>query len=204
MKQMSNAPNLENGIMQRPAPVHRASLLPIVLLSAAGFTVMTTEFIIVGLLPSMAADLGVSVSQAGLLVTLFALTVAAAGPFLTARLIGYERKKLAIGQIALVPFIKESFVLALVLVVLGICQAALFTVSHTRVMKATEGRAALGASFNISGCNIGIALGAFIGNRVIDLLGLASVGLAGTIIVVAAMAATLSLAKAPRRVLQPS
>jgi hypothetical protein len=94
MKQMSNAPNSENVIMQRPAPVHRASLLPIVLLSAAGFTVMTTEFIIVGLLPSMAADLGVSVSQAGLLVTLFALTVAAAGPFLTARLFGYERKKL--------------------------------------------------------------------------------------------------------------
>ncbi len=57
---------------------------------------MTTEFIIVGLLPSMAADLGVSVSQAGLLVTLFALTVAAAGPFLTARLVGYERKKLFI------------------------------------------------------------------------------------------------------------
>ena len=111
---------------------------------------------------------------------------------------------LAIGQIALVPFIKESFVLALVLVVLGVCQAALFTVSHTRVMKATEGRPALGASFNISGGNIGIALGAFIGSRVIDLLGLASVGLAGTIIIVAAMAATLSLAKAPRRVLQPS
>src|SRR5260370_2851969 len=57
---------------------------------------MTTEFIIVGLLPSMAADLGVSVSQAGLLVSLFALTVAAAGPFLTARLVGYERKKLFI------------------------------------------------------------------------------------------------------------
>jgi hypothetical protein len=66
-------------ISQRPG----RSLLPIVLLSAAGFTVMTTEFIIVGLLPSMAADLGVSGSQAGLLVTLFALTVAVAGPFLT-------------------------------------------------------------------------------------------------------------------------
>jgi DHA1 family inner membrane transport protein len=72
---------------------------------------------------------------------------------------------LAIGLIALVPVIKESLVLALVLVVLGICQAALFTVSHTRVMKAAEDRPALGASLNISGCNIGIALGAFIGSR---------------------------------------
>ena len=93
---MSNAPNSENVILQRPAPVHRAPFLPIVLLSAAGFTVMTTEFIIVGLLPSMAADLEVSISQAGLLVTLFALTVAAGGPFLTARLADYERKKLFI------------------------------------------------------------------------------------------------------------
>src|SRR5450830_1843686 len=51
-------------------------LFPILLLSAAGFTVLTTEFIIVGLLPSIARDLNVSVSQAGLLVTLFAFAVA--------------------------------------------------------------------------------------------------------------------------------
>jgi predicted MFS family arabinose efflux permease len=53
------------------------------LLSAAGFTVLTTEFLIVGLLPSIARDLNISISQAGLLVTLFAFTVAATGPFLT-------------------------------------------------------------------------------------------------------------------------
>ncbi len=46
-------------------------------------------------------------------------------------------------------------------------------------MKATEGLPALGASLNICGCNIGIALGGFIGSRMIDLFGLASVGLAG-------------------------
>ncbi|MCE6985076.1 MFS transporter, partial [Pseudomonas frederiksbergensis] len=59
-------------------------LLPILLLAAAGFTVLTTEFVIVGLLPGIARDLEVSVSQAGLLVTLFAFTVACFGPFLTA------------------------------------------------------------------------------------------------------------------------
>ena len=32
-------------------------LFPIILLSAAGFTVLTTEFIIVGLLPAVATDL---------------------------------------------------------------------------------------------------------------------------------------------------
>jgi predicted MFS family arabinose efflux permease len=69
-------------------------LLPIMLLSAAGFTVLTTEFIIVGLLPAVAKDLHVSIPQAGLLVTLFAFTVAAVGPPLTAHLSQFERKRL--------------------------------------------------------------------------------------------------------------
>ena len=69
-------------------------LFPILLLSAAGFTVLTTEFVIVGLLPAIARDLEVSVSQAGLLVTLFAFTVATFGPFLTAYFSRFERKRL--------------------------------------------------------------------------------------------------------------
>lgn len=71
-------------------------LLPIILLSAAGFTVLTTEFIIVGLLPAIARDLEVTIPQAGLLVTLFAFTVAAFGPFLTAYFARFERRKLFI------------------------------------------------------------------------------------------------------------
>jgi predicted MFS family arabinose efflux permease len=71
-------------------------LLPILLLSAAGFTVLTTEFIIVGLLPAIARDLAVSIPQAGLLVTLFAFTVAMFGPFLTAYFARFERRKLFI------------------------------------------------------------------------------------------------------------
>ncbi|TWC15660.1 MULTISPECIES: MFS transporter [unclassified Pseudomonas] len=71
-------------------------LLAIFLLSAAGFTVLTTEFIIVGLLPSVARDLHVSIPQAGLLVTLFAFTVAAFGPFLTAWFARFERRRLFI------------------------------------------------------------------------------------------------------------
>lgn len=76
-------------------------LLPILLLSAAGFTVLTTEFLIVGLLPGLARDLHVSIAQAGLLVTLFALTVAATGPFLTALMANLERKRLFVGVLAL-------------------------------------------------------------------------------------------------------
>ncbi len=71
-------------------------LLPILLLSAAGFTVLTTEFVIVGLLPSISRDLDISIPQAGLLVTLFAFTVAAFGPFLTAYFSRFERRRLFI------------------------------------------------------------------------------------------------------------
>lgn len=76
-------------------------LLPILLLSAAGFTVLTTEFIIVGLLPGIARDLHISIPQAGLLVTLFAFTVACLGPFLTAYCARFERKKLFVSIMVL-------------------------------------------------------------------------------------------------------
>lgn len=36
---------------------------PIYLLSAAGFTVLTTEFVIVGLLPAIARDLAVTIPR---------------------------------------------------------------------------------------------------------------------------------------------
>jgi predicted MFS family arabinose efflux permease len=46
----------------------------VVYVIAAGIFLMgTTEFMIAGLLPEAAADLGVSVAQAGLLVTAFAI-----------------------------------------------------------------------------------------------------------------------------------
>jgi predicted MFS family arabinose efflux permease len=76
-------------------------LLPIILLSAAGFTVLTTEFIIVGLLPGVATDLHVSIPQAGLLVTLFAFSVALFGPLLTAYLSQLERKRLFVIMLSL-------------------------------------------------------------------------------------------------------
>jgi DHA1 family inner membrane transport protein len=76
-------------------------LLPILLLSTSGFTILTTEFLIIGLLPPLARDLNVTVSQAGLLVTLFAFTIASAGPFLTALCSNMNRKRLFIGTLIL-------------------------------------------------------------------------------------------------------
>ncbi|MEU7488522.1 MFS transporter [Streptomyces sp. NPDC042319] len=61
-----------------PAP----GKLPFVVwvLAAGTFLMGTTEFVIAGLLPEMAGDLGVSVSHAGLLITAFAIGMIIGGP----------------------------------------------------------------------------------------------------------------------------
>ncbi len=53
------------------------------LLAFATFVIVTTEFIVVGLLPAMARDLAVSLDQAGRTVTWFALAAAIGGPPMT-------------------------------------------------------------------------------------------------------------------------
>ena len=68
--------------------------LAVLLLAVSAFVIVTTEFIIVGLLPSLSRDLGISISAAGQLVTLFAFTVMLFGPVLTAMLSHFERKRL--------------------------------------------------------------------------------------------------------------
>jgi len=66
----------------------------IVILAVAAFVIVTTEYLIVGLLPALARDLRVSTAVAGQLVTLFAFTVMLFGPLLTALLSHVDRKRL--------------------------------------------------------------------------------------------------------------
>ncbi|MBW8758758.1 MAG: MFS transporter [Burkholderiales bacterium] len=75
------------------APASAASPLPLLALALSAFAIGTTEFVIVGLLPSVAADTGTSLPQAGLLVTGYALGVALGAPplaALTARVSPYK------------------------------------------------------------------------------------------------------------------
>lgn len=69
---------------QDTAPARAAIPLPLLALALAAFAIGTTEFVIVGLLPAVAADTGTSLSQAGLLVTGYALGVAIGAPPLAA------------------------------------------------------------------------------------------------------------------------
>ena len=76
------------------APSARGASLSILILAIAAFLIVTTEYLIVGLLPALSRDLGISISAAGQLVTLFAFTVMLAGPPLTAWLSHVDRKTL--------------------------------------------------------------------------------------------------------------
>jgi MFS transporter, DHA1 family, inner membrane transport protein len=78
---------------QDAGPVRQSIPLPLLALALAAFAIGTTEFVIVGLLPTLAADIGTSLSQAGLLVTGYALGVAIGAPplvALTARITPYK------------------------------------------------------------------------------------------------------------------
>ena len=58
--------------------------LPILALALAAFAIGTTEFVIMGILPTVAADIHVTLPTAGLLVTGYALGVAGGAPLLAA------------------------------------------------------------------------------------------------------------------------
>lgn len=69
-------------------------------LTFCAFGIGTTEFVLVGLLPTIAKDLAISFSSTGLLVTLYALGVAIGGPIFTALTGKIEHKKLLLLIIA--------------------------------------------------------------------------------------------------------
>ncbi|WP_049623949.1 MFS transporter [Frateuria defendens] len=77
--------------------------MPIALfaLTLSAFAIGTTEFVIVGLIPTVAADLGIGLPSAGLLVSLYALGVAIGAPVLTALTGRLPRKTLLLSLMAL-------------------------------------------------------------------------------------------------------
>jgi multidrug resistance protein len=75
--------------------------LALIALMLSAFAIGTTEFVIVGLIPTIAQDLQVDLPSAGLLVSLYALGVAIGAPVLTALTGRLNRKTLLLGLMAL-------------------------------------------------------------------------------------------------------
>jgi MFS transporter, DHA1 family, inner membrane transport protein len=83
------APSLETTPSRMP--------LALLALAAAAFAIGTSEFVIMGLLPEMAADLDVSLSKAGLLVTGYALGVVVGAPVFAVATARLPRKATLVG-----------------------------------------------------------------------------------------------------------
>ncbi|MCL1091408.1 MFS transporter [Shewanella profunda] len=75
--------------------------LALLALTLSAFAIGTTEFVIVGLIPTMAQDLNVSLPSAGLLVSLYALGVAIGAPVLTALTGNWNRKTVLLSVMSL-------------------------------------------------------------------------------------------------------
>lgn len=75
--------------------------LPLLALAIASFGIGTTEFVIMGLLPDVARDLGVTVPRAGLLISVYALGVVVGSPLMTLALAGMARRRALLALLAL-------------------------------------------------------------------------------------------------------
>jgi DHA1 family inner membrane transport protein len=75
-----------------PAPETPVPPLPILALAVASFEIGTTEFVIMGLLPEVAQSFGVTIPQAGYLVSGYAMGVVVGAPIVAIATAGLPRK----------------------------------------------------------------------------------------------------------------
>jgi DHA1 family inner membrane transport protein len=153
--------------------------MPIALLALtlSAFAIGTTEFVIVGLLPTIAADLGVTLPSAGLLVSLYALGVAVGAPLLTALTGKVPRKVLLLSLMVLFTVGNllawkapgyESLIIARI--VTGLAHGVFFSIGSTIATSlVSKEKAASAIAIMFTGLTValvtGVPLGTFIGQH---------------------------------------
>lgn len=80
----------------RASDADRTLLRAVLALGVGGFSIGTGEFVIMGLLPEVAADIGVSIPQAGHVISAYALGVVIGAPVLAVLAAGWPRRALLI------------------------------------------------------------------------------------------------------------
>jgi predicted MFS family arabinose efflux permease len=141
-------------------------------LAVATFAIGTTEFVIVGLIPGMAADLGVSVPVAGLLVSLYALSITVGTPIFSALTGRFPRRSLIIALMAI--FTASNLAAALApnyaallasRIIMGVAHGVFFgvgaTVATSLVPKSKSGSA---VAVMMGGLTIAMVIGVPVGS----------------------------------------
>nr|WP_232924751.1 MFS transporter [Pseudomonas cichorii] len=165
-----------------PQPQRRRHVpFPLLILALSAFAIGTTEFVIMGLLPNVAADLGVSIPGAGWLVTGYALGVAIGAPFMALATARLPRKAalvtlmgiFIIGNL-LCALASDYDVLMFARVVTALCHGAFFgigSVVAAGLVPANRRASAVALMFtgltlaNVLGVPLGTALGQYAGWR---------------------------------------
>ncbi|HEY9213137.1 MAG TPA: MFS transporter [Ancylobacter sp.] len=174
--------------------------LPLLALAMASFGIGTTEFVIMGLLPEVAADLGVSIPAAGLLVTGYALGVVIGAPIVAIITNSLPRKATLIGLSSvfvlgnlLCAIAPDYWLLMGARVVTAFCHGAFFgigAVVAANLVPPKQRASAIALMFagltlaNVLGVPLGTALGQALGWRstfwavvIIGLLAVAAIAL---------------------------
>lgn len=151
--------------------------LALLALTLAAFAIGTTEFVIVGLLPTIAADLQVSLPASGLLVSLYAIGVAVGAPLLTAATGRIPRKPLLLALMLLFTLgnllawqAPGYYSLIMARIVTGLAHGVFFSVgSIVATSLVPKHKAASAIATMFSGMTVafvvGIPLGTFIGQH---------------------------------------
>jgi DHA1 family inner membrane transport protein len=155
--------------------------VPLLVLSTLTFVFVTSEFLPTGLLPEMSHELGVSESQVGFLITLFAATVVVTTAPLTALTHRHSRKSLLIALILLFAIANllaaaaPTYVLLALARVLGGVAHGLFwavvsaytagLVNHRHIGRAVAITAGGGTAAFVLGVPVGTLLGHALGWR---------------------------------------
>ncbi|QXN63077.1 MFS transporter [Serratia fonticola] len=151
--------------------------LALLALTISAYAIGTTEFVIVGLIPTIAEQLNVTVPSAGLLVTLYAIGVAIGAPVLTALTGRVPRKMLLVGLMVLFTLGNllawqspsyESLVVARLLT--GLAHGVFFSVGSTIATSlVAKEKAAMAIAIMFGGLTValvtGVPLGTFIGQH---------------------------------------
>lgn len=165
-------------------------------LTISAFGIGTTEFVIVGLLPTVANDLNTSISSAGLLVSLYAVGVAIGAPVLTALTSQIARKRLLIAIMLLfiigngLAAIAPSFILLILARILtGFAHGVFFSIGSTIAASLVpEDKRAYAISIMFAGLTVaivtGVPLGTYIGQNFgwrATFIGVAILGIIGAV-----------------------
>ncbi|MBP2488521.1 MFS transporter [Rhizobium leguminosarum] len=148
--------------------------LALLVLALSSFAIGTTEFVIMGLLPEVAADLSVSIPQAGWLVTGYALAVAIGAPVMAISTAKLKRRTALIALMAffiagnlLCALASDYWVLMIARVVTALCHGAFFGIgSVVAAGLVAEDRKARAVALMFTGLTLANVLGVPLGTAI--------------------------------------